>query len=102
MLTERARQAVRDASANKRVTLIVTILGPKGPLDLMATKRNVRDEVTRRDPAGVRIINELTGTPNMIVSAPARMWKRAIRQHWDAFDDPMIEFGANEQAFGVQ
>jgi hypothetical protein len=45
---------------------------------------------------GIRIIDELDGTPQLIVAAPAKIWRRMIREDIAMLSDPRLELCLNE------
>ena len=51
------------------------------------------------EAAGLRIIDPLVGTPDILVSAPARVWRRVIRDKPKFVRDPAVEWRAKEAEF---
>jgi hypothetical protein len=114
MLNPKVTEFVERATPGKRVSLILTI--DPGDLSTIAEitdrrertnwlyrvyqtkKRPIVQEFTAYEKSGLRI-NQLAGTPNLIVSAPARLWKRVFRETPLVFSDPKIDVTTNEPAF---
>lgn len=45
---------------------------------------------------GLRVINPLDGTPQLIAEGPANVWKRVVGENADLFGDPDIALIPNE------
>lgn len=114
MLNSRVKQAVEQTTPGKRVSLILTVR-PKD-LEKISTIEDIDERITKlkkiyklkKDPilkhfvvyekSGLRI-NSLVGTPSVIVTAPARVWRRVIREQHKMFTDPSVEVSTNELDF---
>ncbi|WP_404373710.1 hypothetical protein AB5I39_08560 [Sphingomonas sp. MMS24-J45] len=114
MLTDRANEVVNQATPSKRVSLILTVHPIGSALNLaedrkkrVATlskfysrkKQPILKHFGTYESSGLRVVNNLVGTPNLIVSAPARVWKRLMREQPKVFSDPAVEVTANEPDF---
>lgn len=114
MLTDRAHLVVFQATPAKRVSLIVSVQG-KAPSVAPDDDRKARWAKLLRfysrkkkpilkhfgayESCGLRVVNDFAGTPNMVVSAPARVWKRVMREQPNVLSDPRVEVTANEADF---
>lgn len=78
-----------DAS-ERRSMLFALYHKVKGPL---------LDTVYRHKTDGMRVLNELEGSPQMIVSGPARTWQRLIDREEPALNDPKVVFAVNSPSF---
>jgi len=116
MLSPRAKEVVTQATPSKRVSLILTVRPDaeladvseiedrKDRLSMLLKlysrkKQPLLDHFSPYERAGLRVVDQLVGTPNLIVSAPARVWRRAIRERPKFFADPFVEVKANEPEF---
>jgi hypothetical protein len=114
MLTDRANEVVNQATPSKRVSLILTV-APHASKTANVEDRNARVATLSKfysrkkqpilkqfvvyESSGLRVVNNLVGTPNLIVSAPARVWKRLMREKPKVFSDPTVQVTANEAEF---
>lgn len=78
-----------DASERRKM-LFALYHQVKGPL---------LDTVSRHETDGMRVLNELEGSPQMIVSGPARTWQRLFDGEEPALNDPKVFFAVNSASF---
>lgn len=116
MFSPRVIEAVEQATPRKRVSLVLTVHPEKFYEIADISDRNERlvrllklyseekspiiEQFTEYEKGGLRV-NVLKGTPNLIVSAPARVWKKVMRDRPPFFSDPTIEVTPNEPEFAA-
>lgn len=59
-------------------------------------KQPIIDTLTDYRSVGLRIINELNGTPQLIVAAPAGVWEKLITDESTLLGNPDVEMRPNE------
>lgn len=117
MLNPRVTEVVKDAAARKQVTLVMTIhprnmaaIASITDVDKRITKlkdiyrrkkRPVVRDLAAYEKAGLRV-NRMAGAPNLIVTAPAGVWRKVMLKHPGLFDDPDIAFSTNERTYFPQ
>ncbi|PLR25179.1 hypothetical protein SGCZBJ_13190 [Caulobacter zeae] len=113
MLSEQARQVVEKTRTGRKVALVFRV---QAGVDRVAL-RNIKDVVQRNrqldtiyeiakqpvleavskyESAGFQIVDHLAGTPRLVVSAPAQMWRQILRDNVGFVTDPTIEVMPNE------
>lgn len=115
MLSPKVMDVVASTSPTECLSMIVTVEAPDTSRLKMITDRRERairigslydssKEPLLRDfvayeKAGLRIVDLLSGTPSVIVSAPARVWKRLIAENPRLSSDPSVDVRTNEREF---
>ena len=117
MLSQRAREAVARASPANNVLLIVSVKVPDesalhiGELSARAdalyalyekAKKTVLNGLNKYRDDGVRIIATLDGTPQVIVTAPAKAWQKLIEEEAPVLFDPKVEFGTSDPLWRLE
>lgn len=114
MISTHARDLVQSANANRRIMMIFTF--DSGPARARLGETQDREErraklrryfagkkrpLLRRisDYQGVRVVNPLVGSPNIIVSAPARIWRRVLSEQSDYLERPGVNVEADAATF---
>lgn len=116
MISSETTEVLRQSGSNKQIAMIVTVdAGPE--MKHVATLPDRRERGLRlrslyarkKKPVllaiedyqaeGLRVIDELNGTPNMILSAPARVWKRMFREQGKLVQDKNIQIEADQLDF---
>lgn len=97
MISAEAREVVEQSGANRRISMIVTIdpgdemrsiatipdfkeRGAKLKMFFARKKEPLLDALSGYRSVGLRVVNNSSGAPNLIFSAPARVWKRVLRE----------------------
>lgn len=113
MLSARAKEVVEQATPSRKVSLVIFV-HPGARVASVARIKDLRQRSKRLDvlyreikepvlatvseyaSMGMRVVDGLEGTPQVIVSAPAKAWLKLIGEHASVFDDPNVEVLANE------
>ncbi|EKF58050.1 MAG: hypothetical protein ACK4HG_08920 [Agrobacterium albertimagni] len=82
---EKAREA---ATARERRSLLFGLY--------QEVKQPIIDTLTDYSSDGLRIINELNGTPQLIVAAPAGVWEKLIADDSTLLGNPDVDMRPNE------
>ena len=115
MLSEAAKRIVERANPKEDVVLIVSVKnrpseGEIGRIRDVASRRHYVDAFYKNAKApvlahvrrlGVRIVDPLEGTPQLIVAAPASIWRSAMVQPGSVFHDPQLTLAPNEPLIGL-
>lgn len=113
MLTKRAKDLIRDAHPLDEVAFILSI--SDRPIDSIISaipdrksRREFVNEFYRRLKApviaqvmslegeGLRIVDPLDGTPQLIVAAPAHTWRSVFRRPSTVLKAPKVTITTNE------
>lgn len=112
MLTAQAKEAVEQAAPRRKVAFVVfvdvgdeyvraaRIRDLKRRLSTLEriyrqAKQPLLDAVTDYSSDGMKVVNNLEGTPQLVVSAPAKTWKRVIEERTSLMSGPGLEFRPN-------
>lgn len=57
------------------------------------------DTMSRHKTDGMRVVNELEGSPQLILSGPARTWRRLFSGEEPALNDPKVVFAVNSPSW---
>ena len=114
MLSAQAREVVEQAQATRRVSFVVFVRvsieasnisriydSHKRAKKLDSIYRKIKkpflDTLSEYEDVGLHVIDGLEGTPNIIVSGPARAWRKLFDEHQDIVQSPAFEVLPNEQ-----
>ena len=116
MLSATAKQAVNAAESDQRLSFLVFVHAGD-ELRSIAKIPDVKERrqkigamysrlkkpvfmgVKRYAPDGLRIVDELIGSPNMILSGPAHVWMRMIEDDTALIRDPKLEIIPGDREF---
>lgn len=108
MLNARVRSFMAGSDPQDKIVFIVKMKDDSNPEDFI----NIHDKVERRAAMnsayremksplvdaldayadqGLRVVNPLDGTPQLIAEGPAEVWERAVDERSDLFDNPNID-----------
>ncbi len=113
MLSPEVRQVVEESKPTEDVAFLVSIesdetLARAAGISDRGVRNNFLDDafyemkqpfvtsLAKYEDDGMRIIDELDGTPQLIVAAPAGIWRRMIHDDIDMLSDPRLELFVNE------
>lgn len=115
MLNARVRNFMAGSDPKERIVFIVKVKDETNLEDFV----NIHDKLERRDAMntvyremksplvhaldayadqGLRVVNPLDGTPQLIAEGPAEVWERAVDERADLFDNPDIDLIPNDVA----
>ena len=110
-MNARVKEVVHDAGPSRKVTLIFSV-DTRDQVALVASIEDLADRIRRlhdiyreakqpvfdylADHKDVKVVNGLEGTPQLILSASARAWRRLMDQQNSFLFAPNVDVSANE------
>lgn len=64
-------------------------------------KRPIVETISKYERYGIRVVNELSGSPQLIISGPARGWLHIIDEEEPSLNNPNVVFQANQKSWGT-
>lgn len=116
MLDARVRKIVSSSAPDASIAFLVAVSADKERSELreitnpQARKAAIRELTLRAKvpvvaalkgyaDLGLRVVNPLNGSFQLIVQGPAKAWKQAIGEHADLFDGKSVDLVPNETTF---
>jgi hypothetical protein len=116
MLSEGAKEVVEATKAGRKVSLVVFVHADVDHQALKGIKdARIRSEKldnvyrTAKQPildtfsnyADLRIVDKLEGTPQLLVSGPAQVWRRFLKERPGFVNNPGVEVLPNDLRWSV-
>jgi hypothetical protein len=113
MLTKRALEVIRHANPKDDVAFIVSVSDRPSASDVerlrdRSARRKFVDDHYRRvkapvlevlralEPSGVRLVDTLEGTPDVVIAGPASVWRHVLSEAQSVFSNPAVIISTNE------
>ncbi len=118
MLNARVRKIVSNSAPQDSIVFIVEVNADQelshvwAIPDLSARKAALRevssrikapviDTLNAYEPLGLKVVNTMNGSMQLIAKGPAAAWKQAIGEHSDLFDGRQVDLVPNEASFAA-
>jgi len=118
MLNARVRNIVSNSSPQDSIVFIVEVNADQEMSqareisDIMARKAALREVSSRAkapvinalnayEPLGLKVVNPMNGSLQLIAQGPAAAWEQAIGEHSDLFDGQQVDLLPNEANFAA-